>query len=43
MKFEKVPNGSWVRKAKIEATHAQTPPGVEEKVKIREMEGGVNP
>lgn len=24
-------------------THAQTPPGVEEEVEIREMEGGVDP
>lgn len=43
MKFEKAPNGSWVRKGKIKATHAQTPLGVEEEVEIREMEGGMGP
>ena len=46
MKFEKAPNGSWVRKADRALTQArgqgQAHPGVEEEAKIRDMEGGVD-
>ena len=46
MKFEKAPNGSWVRKAERAPTQArrqgQSHLGVEKEVKIREMEGGVD-
>ena len=41
MKFEKAPDGSWVRKAERQAwEHDQIHPGVEEEAKIREMEDG---
>ena len=47
VKFEKASNGSQVRKAERAPAQAreqgQTHPGVEEKVEIREMEGGVDP
>ena len=47
MKFEKAPDGSWVRKAEREPTQTleqgQAHPGVEKEVEIREMEGGVDP
>ncbi|WKA05332.1 hypothetical protein VitviT2T_023306 [Vitis vinifera] len=46
LKFEKVPDGSWVRRAERPLTQArgqgQTHLGVEEEVEIREMEGGVD-
>ena len=47
MKFEKAPDGSWVRKAERAPTQAreqgQAHPRVEEEVEIQEMEGGVDP
>ncbi|RVX01386.1 Retrovirus-related Pol polyprotein from transposon RE1 [Vitis vinifera] len=44
MKFEKAPDGSWVRKAERQARgHDQIHPGVEEKAEIREMEDGLDP
>ncbi|RVW45577.1 hypothetical protein CK203_092097 [Vitis vinifera] len=44
MKFEKAPDGSWVRKAERQAReHDQMHPGAEEEVKIREMEDGLDP
>ena len=47
MKFEKALDGSWVKKAERAPAQArgqgQAHPGVENEVKIREMEGGVDP
>ena len=44
MKFEKAPDGSWVRKAERQAyRHDQIHPGVEEEAEIREMEDGLDP
>ena len=45
MKFEKVPDGSQVRKAERTPIQAQgqVHPGVEEEVEIREMKGGLDP
>ena len=47
MKFEKVPDGSWVRKVERALTQAlgqgQAHLRVEKEVEIREMEGGVDP
>ena len=49
MKFEKVPNGSWVKRAERALAQAQgqgqrqAHPGVEDEVEIREVEGGVDP
>ena len=47
MKFEKAPDGSWIRRAKRTPAYAweqgQMHPGVEEKAEIREMEGGLDP
>ena len=47
MKFEKVPDGSSVRRAERLPTqargHEQTHPGVEEKAKIREIDGRIDP
>ena len=47
MKFEKAPDGSWIRKAERPPTEArgqgQVHSGVEEEVKIREMESGLDP
>ena len=47
MKFEKAPDGSWVRKAERAPTQAreqgQAHPRVEKEVEIQEMEGGVDP
>ena len=44
MKFEKAPDGSWVRKVEIQARgHDQIHPGVEEEVEIREMEDELDP
>ena len=47
MKFEKAPDGSWIRKAKRPPVQAQGQGqmhlGVEEKTEIREMEDGLNP
>ena len=43
MKFEKAPDGSWVRKAERQAwEHDQIHPGVEEEAEIREMEDGLD-
>ena len=43
MKFEKAPDGSWVRKAERQARgHDQLHPGVEEEDEIREMEDGLD-
>ena len=46
LKFEKVPDGSWVRRVERPLTQArgqgQTHLRVEEEVEIREMEGGVD-
>ena len=39
MKFEKGPDGSWIRKVERPVPH----PAVEEEAEIREMEGGVAP
>ena len=39
MKFEKDPDGSWIRKVKRPVAH----PAVEEEAEIREMEGEVAP
>ena len=44
MKFEKAPDGSWVRKAEGQARgHDQIHPGVEEEAKIREIEDRLDP
>ena len=47
MKFEKSLDDSWVRRAERPPTWAwgqgQVHPGVEDEVKIREMEGGLDP
>ena len=45
MKFEKTPNGFWIRKAKRAEPggQRQTHLGVEKETKIREMESGINP
>ena len=47
MKFEKAPDGSWIRRADRPPAQArgqgQVHPRVEEEVEIRETEGGVNP
>ena len=44
MKFEKAPDGSWVKKAERQTRgHDQIHPGVEEEVEIREMEDGLDP
>ena len=47
MKFEKAPDGSWVRQAERPPAQAQgqgeTHPRVEEEVEIGEMDDGVNP
>ena len=47
MKFEKTPNGSWVKRAERPPAQArkqgQTHPRVEEETKIREMNDGVDP
>ena len=43
MKFEKAPNGSWVRKAKRQDQgQGQMHPKVEEEAEIREMEDGLD-
>ena len=43
MKFEKAPDGSWVKKAERQTRgHDQIHPGVEEEVEIREMEDGLD-
>ena len=45
MKFEKAPDGSWIRRAERQPAQArgqgQVHPGVEEEVEIRGMEGGL--
>ena len=39
MKFEKTPDGSWIRRAERQARgQGQMPPGAEKEAKIREME-----
>nr|CAN64305.1 hypothetical protein VITISV_026331 [Vitis vinifera] len=44
MKFEKAPDGSWVRKAERQARgQDQIHPGVEEEAEIKEMEDGLDP
>ena len=44
MKFEKAPDGSWVRKVERQARgQDQMHPGAEEEAEIREMEDGLNP
>ena len=47
MKFEKAPDGSWVRRVERVPTQAQEQgqahPGVEKEIDTREMEGGVDP
>ena len=47
MKFEKAPDGSWVRRVERPPAQAkgqgQTHPGVEEEAEIREIDGGVDP
>ena len=47
MKFEKTPDGSWIRIAERPPTHAweqgHVHHGVEEEVEIREMKGGLDP
>ncbi|RVX02234.1 Copia protein [Vitis vinifera] len=44
MKFEKAPDGSWVRKVERQARgHDQIHPGVEKEAEIREMEDGLDP
>ena len=43
MKFEKAPDGSWVRKAERQARgHDQIHPRVKEEAEIREMEDGLD-
>ena len=44
MKFEKAPDGSWVRKIEQQARgQDQMHPGADEEAKIREMEDGLDP
>ena len=44
MKFEKAPNGSWIRRAKRQARgQGQMHPEAEEEAEIKEMEDGLNP
>ena len=47
MKFEKAPDGPWIRRAERSPAQArgqgQVHLGVEEDVEIREMEGGLDP
>ena len=47
MKFEKAPNGSWIRKAKRPPAQAwgqgQVHPGVEAEIEIREIGNGLDP
>ena len=47
MKFEKAPDGSWIRKAKRPPAQArgqgQVHLGVNEETEIQEMEGGLDP
>ena len=44
MKFEKVPDGSYIRKAEQQARRQdQIHPGVKEEAEIREMEDGLDP
>ena len=47
MKFEKVPDGSWIRKAERPPAQArgqgQVHLGVKEEAKIQDMEGGLDP
>ena len=47
MKFEKGPDGSWIRRAEQPLAQAhgqgQMHPGVEEEAEIQEMEGGLDP
>ena len=47
MKFEKAPDGSWIRKAKRPPAQArgqgQVHLGVKEETEIQEMEGGLDP
>lgn len=43
MKFEKAPNGFWIKKAKRGQPQGHVHPGVEEETEIREMKGGVDP
>ena len=47
MKFEKAPDGSWIRRAERPPTQARgqghVHSGVEEEVKICEMENGLDP
>ena len=44
MKFEKAPNGSWIRRSEQQAKdQGQMHPRAEEKAEIREMEDGLDP
>ena len=44
MKFEKTPDGSWIRRAKRQARgQGQMHPEAEEEAEIKEMEDGLNP
>ena len=47
MKFEKAPDGSWIRRAERPPTQARgqgkTHPKVEKEAEIQEMKGGVDP
>ena len=44
MKFEKTPDGSWIRRAERQARgQGQMPPGAEKEAKIREMEDRLDP
>ena len=47
MKFEKAPDGSWIRRVERPPAQAQgqgqVHPGAEEEAEIQEMEGGLDP
>ena len=47
MKFEKTPDGSWIRRAEWPPAQpreqGQVHPGVEEEAEIHDMEGGLDP